>query len=426
MSKSVSQDLASAKRRYEACISLIRSHCNCVTCRSKSMGHDAFEEEDDEDIPMTPVPEDDQTLDSPIGAESDEGNASDVGWDSNSFCELVITETIIFRSRMLSNVILEDKNLLPTRSGLERAYQRRMRNRLASSFGLSVLNDIGLIAFCMDFDNNFSFSDPEHFDEGVEIRLQGALELFAGREVPSMDASCSALCVNGICGFLDLLSDASLGGEDMDSASKIRILPGRIYREKKFYDMPIDHIRPSDPPDTGFQNASKLTYIHRPQLKIFLSVRETFTGLEAWIETEIDRGMDGREERKIWVGPSRLAALLTSRRGLVCCKRLPHTSSQITTSSLDKDCPWSAPMSLQKLRKAAAERKTIRFDDKAIDVLNFQDVSPAIAAIASTAYLHEWYSVYIVKKECLDCCLKAVLEVEKREASDFCVLRLPN
>jgi hypothetical protein len=68
----------------------------------------------------------------------------------------VILETILFLSRALSNIVLENKSLLPVRSGMELAYGRQLNQRRAANLGYSALEDIGPIAFCLDFDNNFS------------------------------------------------------------------------------------------------------------------------------------------------------------------------------------------------------------------------------------------------------------------------------
>jgi hypothetical protein len=419
MLKSVAQDLASARKRYEVCISVIRSHCNCITCQSKTTGHDVFEEGDGDDVPMTPAPEDDEALDSSMGNESNADDESTEDWDPDKFCEVVITETIIFLSRTLSNVLLEDMNLLPTRSGLELAYGRQLNHRLSAPLGSSSLREVGPIAFCLDFDNNFSFGVPENNEEGIEVRLQNALELFAGRRPPSTSSNYSALCANGICAFLDIISKTSTVGAEIESASKIHILPGRISHEKKSYNMLIDHVQPVNLQDTGFINAIEFTHTERLQLKNRLNVRETYTGLEVWIETETRPGRDGRKPRKVWVGPSKLVLWLTSRRGLVSCKRVLYVSPQMLKRTLQKDCPWSGPIPLREIRKAAVERRSILFNDKSIDVLNYKDTSSAIAAVASTADLNSKYSVFIVDRECLGCLMKAVLAVDRPERYQF-------
>lgn len=221
MLKGVSQDFASARRRYEACISVIRSHCNCVTCQSEATGHDAFQEDDEGDMTMTAGPGDEV---SPLSSEVYESDQEDSmeEWDPDRFCQVVMIETIISLSRILSNVILEDAKLLPTRSGFEMAYGRQLNYRLSAPLGRTALRELGPIAFCLDFDDNFSFGMQVNNPEGVEIRLQNALELFAGRGPPSTSSNYSALCVNGVCAFLDIITETATGSPGIESASKIR------------------------------------------------------------------------------------------------------------------------------------------------------------------------------------------------------------
>ena len=122
------------------------------------------------------------------------------------------------------------------------------------------------------------------------------------------------------------------------------------------------------------------------------------------------------------VGPSKLAVWLTSRRGLVSCKRL---RSQLVGSHFKSDCPWSGPIPLDDVREAAAAQRSIHFNGKAIDIVNYKDTISAIAAVASTADLDPKYSTFIVHRECLSCCMKAVLAVDGPERTNFCIIQLP-
>ena len=427
MLKSVEHDLASARRQYEECISRIRSHCNCVTCQSRTTGHDTFTQEDEDDVPMTPAPEDDGGLDLPVGSEPEQDHESTNDWDPDRFCEVIITETILVLSRVLSNVLLVDKNLLPTRSGLEVTYGRQLTNRLSAPFGRSVLQEIGPIAFCLDFNNDFAFATRDSNEEAVEIRLHTALELFAGRGLPPTTSNYSALCVNGICAFLDIISETSSGYAEVESASMIHILPGRITYDKKSYSMVIDRFQPVDPPETDFTNTRSFIHARGSLLENRLTIRETYTGLEAWIEIECRPDLDGRKPEKVRAGPSKLAMWLTSRRGLVCCKRPPSRASRTTEGSLGfkHECAWSNTIALREVQDAVHEQNTIHLHGKAIDVLKFNDTSSAIAAVASTVSLDPKYSIFIIDSECLSCSIRSVLAVDRSERTDFCLFRLP-
>jgi hypothetical protein len=130
----------------------------------------------------------------------------------------------------LSNVVVEHESLFPVRSGLELAYGRQLNQRRAATLGRRAIKEIGPIAFCLDFDNNFSFGTQQGNEEGVEVRLHNVLELFAGRRPPSINSNFSATCLNGLCAFLGILLEPN---EDRNSVARIHILAGRILFEKK-------------------------------------------------------------------------------------------------------------------------------------------------------------------------------------------------
>ncbi len=163
--------LTEARNKYELCISLVRQHCSCLTCQSVAPGPTEHSEHDIEDDEMA----DEDTNESSTNLDT-EGD-----WDPDHFCEVVILETIMFLSRALSNVVLENDSLLPGRSGMEYAYGRHLNQRRAANLGHTALEEIGPIAFCLDFDDNFSFGTLPGNEEGVEIRLQTILEIFSGR-----------------------------------------------------------------------------------------------------------------------------------------------------------------------------------------------------------------------------------------------------
>lgn len=234
----------------------------------------------------------------------------------------------------------------------------------------------------------------------------------------------SALCTNGICAFLDMISSPGLGGADIEATARIRVLPGRIYYEKKSYNMLIDRVEPGPIHLDGFKNAVKFTHIPASLIESQLNIRETYTGLEVSIEIKYIPGSDddrNREPEKVLVGPSQLTELIASRRGLVSCKRSRNAAGSVPR----RDCPWSGPVSLREVRAAAAEQRSLRIHDKLIDVLRYQDMSSAIAAVASSAELDPAFSIFITEKECLSCCIKTVLAVDRPERPNFAILMLP-
>jgi hypothetical protein len=408
MQTAASVDMATARRTYEACISTLRSHCDCKTCNSAHC-HPNFEE----DAEMTPAPDDveeeyDGSQVSQFDIDSDDAEAAD-DWDPDRFCAVIMVETIISLSRTLSNVIIENESLFPVRSGVELAYGRQLNQRRAAHSGKQAVIELGPIAFCLDFDNNFSFGVQQGNEEGVEIRLQSILELFAGRRAPSTSSSISALCVNGVCAFLDVLRKPD---DDRNSVACIHVLPGRILHEKKSYSRLIDRVVRQDD-DTDWSTAIKFAASEELETKTSLSVRESSSGLECLLEMEITFGIM-HDAARVAVGPSHLSVLLASRRGLISCK---------LTKELSRPSGRRCSMrSTGDLDQAMIERIPREINGKSILLLRCGETEQAIAVLASMAHLDPMYSVYIVDKECIDCCLKAALAVDRLERSHFCFL----
>jgi hypothetical protein len=334
-------------------------------------------------------------------------------WDPDKFCQVVITETIIALSQILSQVFLEDSGLLITRSGMELAYGRQMIKRLQAHLQKEVIKDIGPLAFCLQdaMPSPHGIEEDDNKD-GVELRLRNALELFSGRTPPPIESNYSALCANGICAFLDILCAHGSVNASIDSASTIHILPGRIVHEYKHYAMLTDRRNASNNPGTGFTDASMISQLDMPHLVRHLYAREAYSGLEIWLEIEVHEETRG-VECKIQIGPWQLAESLTTQRRLVSCKKLQGLRRV--------DCP-TAGLCMKDLKKVTAENP-LRMHDKLVHVLKFRDTDSAVAALASTADLRR--PVYITDAECLPCCVRDAIAVEDPDATELCILRFP-
>jgi len=70
-------------------------------------------------------------------------------------------------------------------------------------------------------------------------------------------------------------------------------------------------------------------------------------------------------------------------------------------------CPWTLAVSTQQVQEAMNKIEEIRIGMATCRVLPFTEKGVGIAAVASA--LHESSSFAIVRKECLNCSLKAVL-----------------
>lgn len=62
---------------------------------------------------------------------------------------------------------------------------------------------------------------------------------------------------------------------------------------------------------------------------------------------------------------------------------------------------------------------------KSIDVIKCDTSSIAIAALATAATLDARCTTFIVEHECLHCCIRAALAVDRPERSHFCFMLLP-
>jgi hypothetical protein len=403
--------LDEARNKYELCISLVRQHCGCLTCQSVAAGH-AFglsDEAKPTEHSACDIEDDAMAYDERSANSTDLDDEGD--WDPDHFCEVVVLETILFLSRALSNVVLENESLLPVRSGMELAYGRQLNQRRAANIGYSALDDIGPIAFCLDLDNNFSFGTLPGNEEAVEIRLQTILEIFSGRPAPSTNSNFSALCVNGICAFMGVLREPNA---ERRCVARVHVVSGRINHDGKMYTRLIDSVMPERPIE-GLGTVYKLAEVDGTELNRSISVKESSTGLECLLELSIDRTMPWR------AGPARLAVLLASRRGLVSCK----LSRQPRRANTSQTCRPSTIFSSEQIDKAVAEKGTLCINGKSITLLRCQDGASAAAAIAFSASLPPNFSVFIAEKECAACCIKDILAVDREERSDFCVLFVP-
>ncbi|KAF1999745.1 hypothetical protein P154DRAFT_213185 [Amniculicola lignicola CBS 123094] len=425
MQKASRSDVKNAQKTYEFCISKIRQHCGCRTCQSTSTGFDST----DEKTEMSPGPsptlsttQDEMLTDSGSHRSLDTDPEDD--WDPDQYCQVLIAETIIYLSRALSTVCLESDTLLPMRSGFEQAYSRQLDQRRSANCAQSAIKTLGQIAFCLDFDNNFSISMQDGKEEAVEIRLHSVLELFSGQRASSSSMSLSAASSNGIVAFLGVLREPST---DRNAVARIHVIPGRIYHEKKRYKTLVDRVLAKEPV-SDFAEAEKFAGSGEDFQQTTLGVRESAYALQCLLGFGPQQNpSDASLRPSVIVGPSLLAAVLASRRGLVSCKwtrdaycgkspKGPSCVNNRNTSLLSQD----------EAQKAWENTPChVQVQDKTITILRPTNDATALAAIASAAYLHPMCSLYIVSSECLQCCVETVIGIDRPERSRFCFLYLP-
>jgi hypothetical protein len=289
MQSALSGDLRTARRSYEVCMSTLRGRCDCSTCSKPWSGYDS----------------------------NPDNSSFKVPYSSEEICQVVLAETIIRLSRTLSNLVLEDRRLLPTRSGMDLAYAQQYDHRQSSRLETKILQDVGLIAYCLDlskvFDSEFDYGLKADNYEGMQKPLKTALELFSGRQVSQSSLGISAMCCNGVCAFLGTLQEPS---EDRSMVTRIHIIPGRIYHERKNYTRLVDRVKSAGMVAPDYNFTDKMAEIPNRHWKTSLSVRESSISLECLLEMSSD---DPQPER-LQIGPSHLSELLASTRGLVSCK----------------------------------------------------------------------------------------------------------
>jgi hypothetical protein len=417
MEKAVNQTLKQASKDYEASIATIRENCLCPTCTSTSTGHCIPAEADGDDLEMTPVPD--------LESESND-TESELDYDPDRYCLVVIVETIICLSRMLANIVLEDKNLLPTRSGFELAYSRQLTDRISAPGGMQALREIGQIAFCLDFDANFSWGPLTEGEQALDVRLKNVVSLFSGRQT-YIDGNLNAVCSNGIVAFLGFLRTPDTGKEAM---SRIHVIPGRITYEGKNYPKLVDQRVDSSNPFTilyasnhrgDFSRLTDLGEVASSNGNLAWIIRESSTTLECSLDSKLlcssnDNLTDTTKFPP--VGASNLVSQLSGQTGLISCRlahRLPYSGP----------CKESAIFSRADIQAAIANGKPLMHNGKSILIFDCRNVKNSIAVIAVTVHLPSEYSTYIVRGECVTCCIKAALSVDREERPAFCFLLFP-
>ena len=400
MEGTVAVSLKGAQTTYETCITRLRQVCSCKACQTSSNGF-AIDEPDDREMTSSPA------LDESVQSSH---SSSDEDWDPERYCAVIVAETIIVLSRALANVSLDNPKLLPMRSGFDLAYGRQLSMRRSARSGKQAIKDLGQIAFCMDFDGNFSFGMREH-DDGVGIRLHTIIELFTGEHAPSSSTGISALCRKGICVYLGVLQDRSMS---RNSIGQIHVIPGRIQHEKKSYERLEDRYIIQD--DEYTTTVMSIVNSEQEWDEPKLSIRESSTTLECLLYLRGKNDTASNEAKAIAGGPANLADLLTARRGLIRCRNI---------SGANKPCGKVKELDKTARQRLITESGTIDMYGHHIHFLRCKSVAIARAAAAHSAGQYIFRSgIFVADTECLDCCLKTLAKEAKPDDVDLFVLYL--
>jgi hypothetical protein len=434
MLKEANQDVKSALERCESSRANLCISCNCELCMPQVTSMtDYGQTRADFDWKPLKIPAPRGSPTGSIHGEADDDTPDLDFGSTDKFCPGVVAETIVTLAWTLTNVFLEDEDLLPTRSGIQMAYEKQFYKHVDET-NHDVMEDmkkeLGEFAYLLDVTTcNAARSSNEAIDnERLTLRFD-ILEIFTGKPTaPVLSTSPhSAVSTSGICAFLGVLRQD--GMEDADLATKVHVLPGRISYEKKFYQFLRDYKNLRDRASPwGLQEAEKLVKFAGLPLQSSMLIKESYSSLQAWIEIKFastdENELDQRLEAlrltgpgdsdaiapptlNIAAGPTKLAAVLAFRRGLIQCKKSRYLSTPMIRGQNEMGCPWTLAVSTQQVQEAMNKIEEIRIGMATCRVLPFTEKGVGIAAVASA--LHESSSFVIVRKECLNCSLKAVL-----------------
>jgi hypothetical protein len=275
--------------------------------------------------------------------------------------------------------------------------------------GKQAILKLGQIAFCMDFDRNFSMGMPDG-DDGVEIRLNAVLELFSGQRTSLSTPGFSALCVNGICAFFGILRDAS---DDRNMVGRIHIVPGRIQCEGKSYTR-LQDLTLLREQDRDFSALTAIVNQPEHSYQQTLVIKEGSSALQCLLR------FSNAERQQQSIGPSALAVFLGSRRGLISCKQ----GTEILSRSRIRKCTKVKLITPIDIEIGRTENAHFDISGKSIDVIRCVTPSIAIEVMARAVPLDSRCTTFIVENECLDCCIRTALAVDRPERSHFCFVFL--
>lgn len=401
MEEAVAAPLKEARRDYEGSIARLRQYCSCRACLSPLNGFDlnTSSETQDPDLDhgsQAQASEMDEMQESASNSESEDYD----DWDCDKYCAVIIAETIVVLSRALASVSLDDSRIKPMRSGFELAYGRQLNMRRSAQSGRQALKDLGQFAFCMDFDANFSFGMREH-DYGTGTRLDLVLELFSGVRPQLSNSGVSAACSQGLCAYFRILRDVSLTKGDVGS---IGIIPGPIQFEKRSYTTLEDRYVG---PDESFDSTmADLVNTDVDTLALELTVKESSTALKCLFQLPQSLGL----RRNVVAGPANLADFIAARRGLVHCNQRGRSWKQ-------KPCPQIKGLTSGERRYMITEggRLTKDWMGTGKGVWVFYCRNPSVASVVLShcaAQYNRRASMFVVDRECLDCCLKTANDRE--------------
>lgn len=307
------------------------------------------------------------------------------------FCRVILLETIIVVIRSISSMTIAEQ-LRPTRSGLEAFYNRQLKvnfcesheqERESSRYGkISNLLEVG-----------YTRMDEEWQDvEAVAVRrMIDAARLFSGREIPNSSWHTSAICVNGICIFLDIFEKLS---DDSEDIARCHVIPGSIEMQEKTFDWIEDlsnnqvlsmPTRKRRGIDTSSASTVSVQDLPDDFTGSTLIVCEKMKSIQAAIVLERNSASP------ILVGPAELGASLIYSFGLVYCNG--KSCSRMATLTADSN-----------------ERLTDIIMNEPVNIRRYQG-SKIGRCIATISTSNPQYTTILQGRACLNCCVQAAMRL---------------
>ena len=347
MNKAVRATFQDAKLNYESKLALIRDACMCKFCEYNFVPQE-----------MNPVQE--------------------------SYCLVIITETIIALCQSLSEMIIAE-NLFPVRAGIEHAYIRQLAKRREFYCREKPQNLETLKRLCSIIGPIFYYLPTT--GPPAESRLSEAIILFTGRKDRFKQTDIAAVSSGGICAYLDVLRDLT---DLRELAWRIHVVPGRIeHGEKIFHAVEGDeeitnfHANRPNVPPTSIWDAYRMI-VPRPEewsqyTEVSVLFKEKASSLVVTYELSNGKGM------RIPMIPARLSECMITNAGLISCQK-----ENCSKQSADQD------LSSQTFRQ---------IDHHGIQVLLFN--GNFFPALSLASRLMEGSHAIIRDGECLFCSLRA-------------------
>jgi hypothetical protein len=281
------------------------------------------------------------------------------------------------------------KELYPVRAGFELAYRRQL---IEGEPSREAIEEVGPIVSCLIFQSHPSWS--------ADGRLLEALGLFTGRSSTSSRWDISAQCVDGICAFLGILRDVSV---HKDALRKIYVLPRRINLEGKSYFTLEDdsHLYYRRKPFPGVLAQGTTTTESGSIFK--LRVREASNSLRYLIE--IPQSQLEKTSLPVFIGTTKLDSMLVKSRGWVTCKQNGKCGKAVG-DILDN------------------AEESIKHGGIYLNAINAELNEQAINPLAAASVPKKTWTLFIIDKECHDCCARSAIQVGRPDGHQFCFLRI--